>query len=54
METSPLEIIALQKEFSNENFPPRDRNDDLREAGLTALFLTSNAYKKSESGNLLS
>jgi len=42
-ETNPPEIIAFQKEFARKHVPLGGRYGDLREAGLVALFLASDA-----------
>lgn len=43
IETNPPEIVAWQKEFARKYVPLGGRYGDLREAGLTALFLASDA-----------
>jgi gluconate 5-dehydrogenase len=43
LETNPPEIIAFQEEFARKHVPLRGRYGELREAGLAALFLASDA-----------
>ena len=43
LETNPPEVIAWQKEFARKHVPLGGRYGELREVGLTALFLASDA-----------
>ena len=43
LETNPPEIVAFQEEYARKHVPLGGRYGDLREAGLTALFLASDA-----------
>jgi len=42
-ETNPPEVIAWQKEFARKHVPLGGRYGDLREVGLTAVYLASDA-----------
>ena len=43
LETNPPEVIAFQKEFARKHVPLGGRYGDLREVGLTAVYLASDA-----------
>ena len=43
LETNPPEVIAWQKEFARKHVPLGGRYGELREVGLTAVYLASDA-----------